>query len=112
MSSPLPNSLKFHYIKGNFFRVVHADGAIGGLTPSRDIFVSLFSQRAALPKMVEFAVSPNGNLGSEISREGKDGIVRDVEIGIVMSAATARDLATFLLEQVEALKESEPASQG
>jgi hypothetical protein len=113
MAAPqLPSSVKFHYIKGNFFRVVHADGAIGGLTPSRDIFVSLFSQRSALPKMIEFAVLPNGNLGSETGREGKDGIVREVEIGIVMSATTARELATFLLEQVEAFKESTPATPG
>jgi len=109
MSAPqLPSSIKFHYGKGNFFRVIHVDGAIGGLTPSRDVFVSLFSQRAALPKMIEMAVLPTGGLGAEKSREGKEGIFREMEVGIVMSASAAKDLAQFLLDQVKAFDESTP----
>lgn len=108
----LPLSIKFHYVKGNFFRVIHVDGAIGGLTPSRDVFVSLFSQRAALPRMIELAVLPTGGLGGETGREGKEGIVREMEVGIVMSADAARDLAHFLLEQVKVFRESTPATQG
>jgi hypothetical protein len=111
-STQLPLSIKFHYLKGSFFRVIHVDGAIGGLTPSRDVFVSLFSQRAALPRMIELAVLPAGGLGGEISREGKEGIVREMEVGIVMSANAAHDLATFLLEQVKAINESTPEGRG
>jgi hypothetical protein len=103
-STQLPLSIKFHYLNGSFFRVIHVDGAIGGLTPSRDVFVSLFSQRAALPRMIELAVLPAGGLGGEISREGKE--------GIVMSANAAHDLATFLLEQVKAINESTPEGRG
>jgi hypothetical protein len=108
----LPFSIKFHYVKGNFFRVIHVDGAIGGLTPSRDVFVSLFSQRAALPRMIELAVLPTGGLGGETGREGKEGIVREMEVGIVMSANAAHDLAQFLLEQVKAINESTPEERG
>ena len=107
-SLPLPSSVKFHYAKSNYFRVVHAEGAIGGLTPSREIFVSLFNERAALPKVIEFALSPEGKLGRELNREGKDGIVREMEVGILMTASAAKNLADFLLSQVKLLEESEP----
>jgi hypothetical protein len=107
----LPTSIKFHYIKSNLFRVVHSEGAIGGLTPSREIFVSLFNERAALPQLIEFAVEPEGKLGNEIKREGKDGIVREMEIGVLMGATAAKNLAQFLLSQVKLLEESEPATR-
>src|SRR5437773_458689 len=107
----LPSSVKFHYIKSNLFRVIHSAGAVGGVTPDRDIFVTLFNQRAALPKVIEVAISPDGRLGNEMNREGKEGIVREMEIGIVMNARAAEDLAQFLTDQVRALKESIPETQ-
>ena len=102
----IPSSIKFHYIKGNFFRVVHADGAIGGLTPSRQIFISLFNERAAIPKVIEMKLSPDGTLGEEISREGKDGLVRELEMGIILSGHAAEHLLVILQESLKALKES------
>jgi hypothetical protein len=108
MQSELPSSIKFHYVKGNFFRVVRAEGAIGGLTPSREIFLSLFNERAALPKMIEFAVLKDGQIGQEIARDGKDGIVREMEIGLLVSADAAKKLADFLLNQVKILEASVP----
>ena len=109
MSDPqVPSSIEFHYVKSNLFRVVRAEGAMGGLTPSREIFVSLFNERAALPKMIQFSVSPEGQLGPEIKREGKSGIVREMEIGVLINAAAAKHLADFLLAQVKLLEESLP----
>jgi hypothetical protein len=103
-----PASIKFHYIKGNFFRVIHADGAIGGITPGRGIFLSLFSERGALPKVIEQALKPDGSLGDEVGRETKEGIVREVEIGIVLNSLTATKVADWLYRQVKILDESKP----
>jgi len=103
-----PSAVKFHYIKGHAFRVIHADGVIGGITPNRGIFLSLFSERAAIPKMIELAVNADGSLGEETSREGKEGIVREVEVGIMLSRQTAKDVATWLLKQAQILEESKP----
>lgn len=102
---PLSN-IKFHYIKSNFFRVIHVDGAIGGITPARQIFVSLFSERAALPKMIEQTIKLDGTLGEEVAREGKEGIVREVEVGIELSLNAAQGLADWLYNQVRVLQES------
>ncbi len=106
-----PPSIKFHYIKGNFFRVVHADGAIGGLTPSRQIFMSLYSERSAIPQIIEMAVTADGELGNEIRREGKDGLVRELEIGVMLSAHAAEAIAAVLLQHAKALRETIPERQ-
>ena len=105
-----PSSLKFHYIKGNFFHVVHADGAIGGLTPSRQIFLSLYSERSAIPQSIEMEVTSEGTLGHEIDRIGKDGLVRELEVGIMLSASAAESIGKLLLTHAQAIKESSRAT--
>lgn len=106
-----PTRFQFHYVKSNLFRVIHSEGAIGGLTPSREIFMSLFNERAALPRLIEFEILPEGKLGKEVNREGKDGIVREMEIGVLMDATAAKNLADFLLSQVKLLEESKPETK-
>ena len=73
--------------------------------------MSLFNERAALPQLIEFEILPEGKLGREINREGKDGIVREMEIGVLMDAIAAKNLADFLLSQVKLLEESKPATK-
>lgn len=108
MPEDVPIGVKFHYIKGNFFRVVHVDGGIGGITPGRGIFLALFSERAALPKMVEQALKPDGSLGEEVAREGREGLVREIEVGVMLNASAARLISDWLRDQVTLLEESQP----
>jgi len=110
MTEGTPTSIKFFYEKGKYFRVAHVDGAIGGLTPTRDIFVSLYSQRSALPQIVEQQVTPEGKLGAVVDTTGKHGIFREMEIGIVVSPEVANELATFLMQHARAAKETLPKS--
>jgi hypothetical protein len=106
-----PSAVKFHYIKGNFFRVIHADGAIGGLTPNHGIFLSLFSERGAIPQVIEQAINADGSLGGEKVRVGKEGLVREIEVGIMLSGASAKRIAEWLLKQVQVLEASDPEQQ-
>jgi hypothetical protein len=103
-----PNAVKFHYIKGNFFRVIHADGVIGGLTPHGGIFLSLYSERGAIPQVIEQSVNPDGTLGDEKKREGKDGLVREVEVGVILNGRTAKGIGEWLLRQAEILETIQP----
>ncbi len=107
-----PSSIKIHYHKANFFRVVHVDGVFGGITPSRNIFVSLYNQRTPLPTLIEQRFCADGTLGDEISREGKTGVFREMEVGIVLTAPVAREIAKFLMEQARLLEESKPIPKG
>ncbi len=108
MTEGTPTSIKFFYEKGKYFRVAHVDGAIGGLTPTRDIFVSLYSQRTALPQVVEQNIAPDGNLGAVVDTVGKRGIFREMEIGIVITPEVADELAAFLKQHARAARETEP----
>lgn len=95
--------VKFHYIKSNSFRVVHVDGAFGGLTPAGLIFVSLYSERGAIPQTMVHDVTEAGQVGAERQEErvGKDGIVREVEVGATMSVETATNFVKWLQEKID-----------
>lgn len=96
----------FHYEKSNLFRVVHADGAWGGLTPDLDVFFTFFNSRPPIPQILVHEIEDDGHVGEEIldQKVGKDGIVREVEVGVVMSAQHVEALIAFLQDRLESIK--------
>ncbi len=116
MSSDVP-TVSFHYIKSGQFRVAHVDGAIGNLTPGGLIFVALYSERAAIPQMMVHEITEGGEIGPEHQEErlGKKGIVREIEMGAVMSVETANAFIRWLQQQVgllEKLRKSAEQERG
>ncbi len=97
---PLPESIECHYLKSNFFRVVHGDGTYGGITPQGKIHMAFFSERNAIPQKVVYQIE-NGSLGSEIDREGKVGLVREVEVDVVLDSTKAKALHVWLGKWLE-----------
>jgi len=99
-----PAKLKFHFIKSNGYRVIHADGMYGGITPRGGIFASVYNERPPIP---EFTVNEitNTGLGPEIQRGSKDGIVREVEVGLLMSLETAESFHVWLGDKIKESKD-------
>lgn len=93
--------VNFDYIKAQAFRVVHVDGAIGGLTPSRFVHAALYSERPAIPQRIVHQVAPDGTLGPRIDAQmlSRGGIVREVEVDLIMSAEVAQNLGIWLLQR-------------
>lgn len=100
-------TVNFDYIKSTQFRVIHVDGAIGGITPSGNVHISLYSERPAIPKQVVHNVKANGTLGDEIGekRVSRGGIVREMDVDVVMSIAAAETLCSWLQQKIEEGKE-------
>lgn len=99
-----PGSVTFHYIKSNFFRVIHIDGAISGLTPQMGIHLGLFNERPAIPQQAEYRLA-DGGLGEELKdkRVSKSGIVRELEVDMMLSETTAKALIQLLGEKLQLL---------
>jgi len=96
--------IAFHFIKSPQFRVIHADGVIGGLTPNNNIHFALFSERLAIPQEVIHTINPDGSLGGERKPKGKEGIVREMDVDVVMSLETAVVVHEWLTKRIEELK--------
>jgi hypothetical protein len=107
----MPDSpvVRFHYLKSNAYRVIHVDGIVGGQTPTGLLHFSFYTERLPIPTLVEHAATDLGGgqmrLGKEIRREGKDGIVRDVEVGVIMTVDMAMKLRGWLDDKISKLTE-------
>lgn len=106
-----PTQFKVDYIKSNHFRVVHADGAFGGLTPRGYIQMEIWSERQPIPKQTTYQIVDAGDgpvVGEEVrdARIVRDSIIREVEVGIVLDIDLARLLITWLQDRVEALEKA------
>ncbi len=99
--SPTPREpIRFHYIKSNGFRVVHVDGAIGSLTPRGLIHAALYSERIPIPRMVAQSVAQDGSLGSPVEQEVRQGVVREVEVSLLLDRHAAEAFRNWLSEQI------------
>ena len=98
--------VQFYYKKSNLFRVMHADGAWGGLTPEGQIFFSLYNSRPPIPEMLVHDIREDGTLGEDIPelKISKDGIIREVECGIIMSPENVQNLIDFLKGRLDLLE--------
>lgn len=96
----------FDYLKSNQFRVVYATGAIGGLTPDGQIHFALYNERPAIPRQIVHRLTDTGALGTEITdrRIGREGVVREMEVDVVVSQQAAEGLVRWLQEQIGELK--------
>src|SRR5262245_36343231 len=94
--------LQFHFEKGSYFRVIHVDGAFGGISPgSQLLHMAVFNERQPLPKSITHQMD-HGKLGPEImdKREGRSGIFREVEADLVMNVDTAIAIRAWLDEKI------------
>ena len=108
MNSEIPEKLRVEFIKGNLFRVIHADGAFGGITPRLELFIAFYSERFPIPKVLTYEMSPEGIPTKELSseRESKEGVIRECEIGVVVDLPIAKSFLQWLTEKVAELEEA------
>jgi hypothetical protein len=97
----LPDAVDIHYLKTNSYRSYHADGVFGGITPSGKLYIELFIQRAVTPQIVTHKIKEDGSLGEEVHREGKTGIIREIEAGIILDINVARTLPKWLGDKIK-----------
>lgn len=99
--------LAFHYIKSNYFRVIHADGVYGGISPKGKIQMAFFSERQPIPQQTVFAFDPKSQSTTgeiEGERVTREGVVREVEANILMDLDTARTFSTWISEKIVELE--------
>lgn len=111
MADEIPKSVEIHYLKANDFRVIHADGVWGGVAPRGYITMSVFSERNPIPRKMIFDVTPDGQLGPETGRDSKEGIIREVEVDVVMDVPLAKSLIRWLQDKVNFAEKNRPQNK-
>jgi hypothetical protein len=107
LKGPGEDEVAFDYIKAHDFRVIWADGVVGGLTPHGNVHCALYAEREALPRRQVFKIdADNGRLGPEVLEKqiSRGSVVREMACDLFLSPQAAEDLAHWLLSQVEEFK--------
>jgi hypothetical protein len=100
---PLDDSqLETHFVRSGLYRVVHADGVWGGLTNQANISMGMYSEHVEAPDSVTYRLEA-GKL-SELSRRGKERVLRELEVEVIISASTARSLRDWLDTRLQELE--------
>lgn len=97
-TSPTP-SIQYRFAKSNDYRVVHADGAWGGITPQGNLSMGLFAERRSAPETVTYQMTETGL--QETGRTGPQPTIRELQVEVVLSTEVARSLIGWLQGHVE-----------
>lgn len=110
-------TVDLNYIKSQTFKEISCDGIVGGPTPHNKIWLSFYTERFPLPRIVRHAIveSAPGEYAIDPAvepqqLEGKSGIIRNVECGVYMSIETATELRDWLDRQIKTIRGDENAS--
>jgi len=101
--------IKIDYLKSNFFRVIHADGIFGGVTPYGMIHMDIFSERPTIPQQMVYELKEGESLGEDIRNERivRDATsVREVEAGIVINSGLAKAMITWLESKIKIIEDA------
>jgi hypothetical protein len=98
--------IAYDYIKSQIFRVIRADGAIGGITPTGHIHFALYSERRAIPRREVYEVKGKASL-QKIDSEtvSRDSFVREMDVDVIVNVDTAESLGLWLLDRVKQIRE-------
>ena len=106
MSTP-PDRVQFHFQNAEEHRMIFADGAWGGLTPSGNLKMGFYSHFRANPDSVAYDVSQPGKL-TEVERNGAEELIRLIHVDVLMTVEGAKSLRDWLIAKIQ---EAETAKQ-
>jgi len=105
------SQLRVHMLKSPGYREVHADGAFGGVTPKGLIHFSLYSERGPIPREMVYSVEGDTlreHLDMRVSREG---IVRQLQVGVYLDVRTAEALRDWLTARIDEVREAQSSGK-
>ncbi len=108
--TPQQARVKYIFSKSSLFRVVHADGVWGGVTPTGAIRMGFFNEGGPLPEETVHpvkAAATGVEIGPEIPelRIGKKGISRELEVDAVLTLEAAELVHEWLGKRIAQAKE-------
>ncbi len=99
-----------NYLKSNDYREVHCDGLVGNpITPER-LWISFYSERFPIPRVVGFQSDVKDNqvtideTQSPVFMDSRQGLVRNVEFGIYLDLGVAEKMHDWLGKQIEQMR--------
>jgi hypothetical protein len=98
--------ITFDFIKSSGFRVIHVNGIFGGMSPRGELQIALYSERWPIPTKVVHELTDTGAQGTELKRDVRDAVLREVEVQAMMSLDTAKHLQKWLETKIKEMEKT------
>ena len=109
-STKEPVSIDVNYVESSFSRVIHVDGAWGGLAPQGNIHMAIYSEHNTSPQQVTYTfVSGETKEKVEMS-VGKGRFTREIEANLIMTPDVARAIRDWIDDKLKVFRQSQSAS--
>ena len=102
---PDAEKVVFQYVRSKHFRVIHADGAHGGVTARGYVNVNFYNERGATPSQSVMAVDAESMELKETASETRGRVVRELEVSVMLDEATTIQLVAWLQQKLVELQE-------
>ena len=89
MGKKLKKSITFKYVYPEDLHDFYVNGVYGGITPRKEIYAHLYSERHPIPKQVIHEIDEDGMLGRQEFSEAGGDVVRLIQTSVVMDVKTA-----------------------
>ena len=87
--------------KSKDFRLIPAEGAMGGITPSQMFQINFYVESPNIPSEVTHELEGNGKLGAQLDQKMVGGeIIRELQQAILMTVPQAESLAHWILNTI------------
>lgn len=97
-------TITIHYVKSSQCRNLVVQGVFGGMNPANGQFhMATFVERPAIPQEIAYT-----DTGVEVSRSGKDGVVREIDAVLHYDINTALALSQWLNSKIEEFFKAHP----
>ena len=99
MPEELPKRvLRFNQIKAHDYCTKHVDGAFAVEALQDGVQLTFFIERHPIPQIIEHEIKDDSSLGEIVHIEGKEGIIREIQTGLILTKESAEALRDRLIE--------------
>ncbi len=96
----IPKEVEIFFEEDPNYKLIAANGMWGGVTTKADFRLDFFVESVGVPESIKHRVTPEGIIGDEISRNPPPKIVRQLQVGILLSVDNAEAMANFIKDRV------------
>lgn len=90
--------LRIEYVESDDYDILPSSTVRGGVQLGGDYLFEFYTERYEDPEAAVYNITPDGGIGEQVRTEAYDGnIVREKQIGIMMSQVNAFNLATWTI---------------
>jgi len=105
--------ITFKYKHAEHFKTIYANGVWGGPNPHGEIVMNFFLERNQPPEETKHVIAEDRTLVEKSRVPSKDVLIRELQVGIILSLSVARSVKEWLDQKITLLESSlEEAKRG